>query len=444
MIAAPAKGDSGGVAATLATVLAGGDGHLSARARKAVGWYVTGAAAVTLGRQAWNRALGELAFTVTVESDDDIYADLQAWVLARVPADRQRSLRAVTGRVGQDVPAPAAGGGGGEKPRTLRLFYDGRRTQTVNVHGYRVRVMVEREEINSGQNNQQGWSSWRRDKVVFTARGVAARDAVLTVLQGLADARNARPQVRCHVGRTWGDWQRAADVQLRPLTSVVLRHGHGEDIVEDMARFLADEERYVDLGLPWHRGYLFEGPAGTGKTSFAKALAERYGMDVYYVPLASIQNDSALLSLFGNVPPRSMLLLEDVDIVHGFVKRDDSEPGVSMSGLLNGLDGILTPHGLVTVVTSNHAEVIDSALLRRGRIDRRIHFDYLDDDQLERLVAFALRRPAPALPPVRAQLTPADVLETLKPHLHDPAAGLGALEALLMEPSRDGALASRA
>lgn len=440
MIAAPAK-DGNGVAATLATVLAGGDGHLSARARKAFGWYVTGAAAVTLGRQAWSRALGELVFTVTVESDDDIYADLQAWVLARVPADRQRSLRAVSGRAGQDVPAPAAGMG--EKPRALRLFYDGRRTQTVNVHGHRVRVMVEREEINSGQNNQQSWS-WRRDKVVFTARGVAARDAVLTVLRGLADARNARPQVRCYVGRTWGDWQRAADVQLRPLTSVVLRHGQGEGIVEDMARFLADEERYVGLGLPWHRGYLFEGPAGTGKTSFAKALAERYGMDVYYVPLASIQNDSALLSLFGNVPSRSVLLLEDVDIVHGFVQRDDSEPGVSMSGLLNGLDGILTPHGLVTVVTTNHAEVIDSALLRRGRIDKRIHFDYLDDEQLARLVAFALRRPAPPLPPVPAHLTPADVLETLKPHLDDPEAGVRALEALLMEPSRDGALASRA
>lgn len=79
---------------------------------------------------------------------------------------------------------------------------------------------------------------------------------------------------------------------------------------------------------------------------------------------------------------------------HSTRVRTDESPGVTMDGLLNALDGMLTPHGLITCMTTNHAEVLDPALVRPGRVDLAMEFGYLDADQLRRLLkAFMGRVP---------------------------------------------------
>lgn len=67
--------------------------------------------------------------------------------------------------------------------------------------------------------------------------------------------------------------------------------------------------------------------------------------------------------------------------------RDGTDTGVSLSGLLNALDGVATPHGLITIMSTNHIESLDQALIRSGRADVTIEFGLPDRAQFVDLVA---------------------------------------------------------
>ena len=104
-----------------------------------------------------------------------------------------------------------------------------------------------------------------------------------------------------------------------------------------------------------------------------------------------------------SLPRRSLLLLEDVDAAlpeavkrrnesqqstqHGSPAETDDQSGVTLSGLLNCMDGITAPEGVVIVMTTNFPERLDAALLRPGRIDYRMNFGPATREQIERMRA---------------------------------------------------------
>lgn len=183
-----------------------------------------------------------------------------------------------------------------------------------------------------------------------------------------------------------GDWMRARLGSRRPLASVVLRAGQAEALLADLQRFYGARERYAELGIPWRRGYLLHGPPGTGKTSLVTALASELRLNVCTLSLASpVVTDEKIHTLLAGVPQRSLLLIEDVDAF--FRQRDAAHAQVrlSFSGFLNALDGVATQEGNVLFMTTNHAEQLDPALIRAGRIDERVELGLCDEDQLRRL-----------------------------------------------------------
>lgn len=183
-----------------------------------------------------------------------------------------------------------------------------------------------------------------------------------------------------------GDWMRARLGSRRPLASVVLKAGQAESLLGDLQRFYGAHERYAELGIPWRRGYLLYGPPGTGKTSLVTALASELHLNVCTLSLASpIVTDEKIHTLLAAVPQRSLLLIEDVDAF--FRQRDAAHAQVklSFSGFLNALDGVATQEGNVLFMTTNHAERLDEALIRAGRIDERVALGTCDEDQLRRL-----------------------------------------------------------
>lgn len=138
--------------------------------------------------------------------------------------------------------------------------------------------------------------------------------------------------------------------------------------------------------------YVTEHTIVTHNTSVARALANHFGMPMYYLPLADLEKDADLMSLVTDIGPKSMLLLEDVDVFHAATERNDEE-GTTIAALLNALDGIWTPHGLITVMTTNNRDALDDALIRAGRVDVDMEFTSLDDNQAAILAEWITQKP---------------------------------------------------
>ncbi|KAK4059281.1 hypothetical protein Trihar35433_11034 [Trichoderma harzianum] len=206
-------------------------------------------------------------------------------------------------------------------------------------------------------------------------------------------------------------WQRSMSRPNRPFSTVILSEKMKQDLIDDAADYLNPATRrwYANRGIPYRRGYLLYGPPGTGKSSLSLALAGYFRMKIYIVSLSSINaTEEGLTSLFSNLPTRCLVLLEDIDTAGLTHTREepDAAPApvaapnpsaptpssgsntgsggrLSLSGLLNILDGVASQEGRLLVMTTNHIEKLDKALIRPGRVDMIVPFSLADKTMTE-------------------------------------------------------------
>jgi chaperone BCS1 len=180
-------------------------------------------------------------------------------------------------------------------------------------------------------------------------------------------------------------WQREQRAKARSLSSVVLPEATMEDLIRDVDEFTSEETAawYSEHGIPYKGSYLFYGVPGAGKTSLIQALAGKYCLNLCYLsPTHPDLTDDSLKNAFVRATPNSIIVLEDVDALFGPRRQNKVEKcPLTFSGLLNALDGVGPGGGAIVVLTSNHRELLDPALLRPGRVDKHVHFGHATSEQ---------------------------------------------------------------
>lgn len=155
-----------------------------------------------------------------------------------------------------------------------------------------------------------------------------------------------------------------------------------EDIIKDIDDFSENPRMYESKGIEWYRGYLFHGPPGSGKTSFAKALAHHTDRKLYVINLAST-TDSQFQKLFTEMGSNACLLLDDIDVcVPTREKETEKDSGVKLSTLLSHLSGASSRSDLIVIATTNHVDKLDEALVRKGRFDVIKNISYPDSKSI--------------------------------------------------------------
>nr|CAB3455966.1 unnamed protein product [Digitaria exilis] len=170
-----------------------------------------------------------------------------------------------------------------------------------------------------------------------------------------------------------------------------------KEIMDDLDAFRSNRDFYRRTGKPWKRGYLLYGPPGTGKSTMVAAMANYLDYDIYDVELTVVNTNTDLRKLLIETTSKSIIVIEDIDCsldltgdrsrqrrrpagATGTSKDDDERPRntVTLSGLLNFIDGLWSACGgeRIVVFTTNHADKLDPALIRRGRMDMHIEMSY--------------------------------------------------------------------
>lgn len=231
-----------------------------------------------------------------------------------------------------------------------------------------------------------------RDSYLFKCNTLAERKAVQKFLLELGPSAH-------NVGREQKEYRGSADIYVadasgggswssipaRTADTVILPDGLLDEMVKEIRTFLTYEKVYYMLGVPYHHGIMLSGAPGTGKSSAAQAIASELRMQTYSVSLSTIESNDAFIKFIRGVNENSVVLIEDIDIASAVGERTDAKGGVSMETLLNVLDGVLSPHGCVFILTTNYLEDLDPAVVRPGRIDATYDVTYLIDEQFEKL-----------------------------------------------------------
>jgi chaperone BCS1 len=358
---------------------------------------------------AWNGFVDSFFLTAHFSQDDYPYDWIMHWLSKQPAWARSREFEITTRSIGRGGVTQKSAGDLEDEEEEDETLVHGRRkrrvsfmpsvdtTHTIYYRGHWLRITRTKRYPDDMHGAAIKISVVARNndilkKLVLEAKREYEKDAEHRVHIFLADT-------------TYSCWRWNGARQKRPMSSIVLQPGVKDMLFADCKDFLASESWYAERGIPFRRGYLLYGVPGSGKTSLIHSLAGELGLDIYVLSLsAKGMSDNTLATLMGLVPSRCIVLLEDLDAAFTrSVSRDATSTGtptvptqkessnnnesdgstLSLSGLLNSLDGVAAAEGRLLFATTNHIERLDPALSRPGRMDVWVNFTYATKWQAE-------------------------------------------------------------
>ena len=176
-------------------------------------------------------------------------------------------------------------------------------------------------------------------------------------------------------------------------TGVTFKDVAGQDeakeSLQEIVNFLAHPEKYAAIGARCPRGALLVGPPGTGKTLLAKAVAGEAGVPFFqisgseFVEMFVGRGAAKVRDLFkqANEKAPCIVFIDEIDTIgkkRGVSINSNDEREQTLNQLLTEMDGFDNHKGIVVLAATNQPDVLDPALLRPGRFDRRIPVELPD------------------------------------------------------------------
>ncbi len=165
--------------------------------------------------------------------------------------------------------------------------------------------------------------------------------------------------------------------------------------LEEIIDFLKNPKRYKDFGVHMPRGVLLVGPPGVGKTMIAKAVANEADVSFYYqsgasfvqiyVGMGAKRVHELFMAARNNAP--AIIFIDEIDAIGK--KRDgqrNDEREATLNQLLTEMDGFENSSGIIVIAATNNIDVLDSALLRAGRFDRRVFVELPTNKEREAIL----------------------------------------------------------
>lgn len=181
-------------------------------------------------------------------------------------------------------------------------------------------------------------------------------------------------------------WKEVETVPCRSLQHVLMDERQRDEISDEFKRFYLDTKEEAEwraiVGLKHKRAYLFHGIPGTGKSSLILALASAHNLNICNIDLRRYDPDDLKVVLRG-LPKFSMVVYEDIR-PSTFQEYKSKKEGFPLSVFLNLLDGISSPEGYISVITTNYIEELNlfsKELVREGRINKKVNFTYITQAQ---------------------------------------------------------------